>query len=83
MIEFGIKDLIDIVLVTLLLCYIYKEMKQSSAANVFSGILIFIFVWLLVSQVFNMRLMGSIMNQMISIGSLGDRKSTRLNSSHL
>ena len=71
MIEFGIKDLIDIVLVTLLLCYIYKEMKQSSAANVFSGILIFIFVWLLVSQVFNMRLMGSIMNQMISIGSLG------------
>lgn len=71
MIEFGIKDLIDIVLVTLLLCYIYKEMKQSSAASVFSGILVFIFVWLLVSQVFNMRLMGSIMNQMVSIGSLG------------
>lgn len=70
MIEFGIKDFIDIVLVTLLLCYIYKEMKQSSAANVFSGILVFIFVWLLVSQVFNMRLMGSIMNQMVSIGSL-------------
>ncbi len=71
MVEFGIKDFIDILLVTLLLCYIYKEMKQSSAANVFSGILVFIFVWLLVSQVFNMRLMGSIMNQMVSIGSLG------------
>lgn len=71
MIEFGIKDLIDILLVALLLSYIYREMKQSSAANVFSGILVFVFVWLLVSQVFNMRLLGSIMDQMVSIGSLG------------
>ena len=71
MVDFGIKDLIDILLVTFLLSYIYKEMKQSSAANVFSGILVFVFVWLLVSQVFNMRLLGSIMDQMVSIGSLG------------
>ncbi|MBO5698995.1 MAG: diadenylate cyclase CdaA [Bacteroidaceae bacterium] len=71
MIDFAIKDIIDIVLVALILSYIYRLMKQSSAANVFSGILVFIFVWLLVSEVFNMRLMGSIMDQMMSIGSLG------------
>ena len=71
MIDFALKDIIDIVLVATILCYIYRLMKQSSAANVFSGILVFIFVWLLVSEVFNMRLMGSIMDQMMSIGSLG------------
>lgn len=71
MIDFALIDIIDIVLVALMLFYIYKLMKQSSAANIFSGILVFIFIWLLVSEVFNMRLMGSIMNQMMSIGSLG------------
>ena len=71
MIDFGLKDVIDILLVAFMLFYIYRLMKQSSAANVFSGILVFIFVWLLVSEVFSMRLMGSIMDQMMSIGSLG------------
>lgn len=71
MVDFGLKDVIDILLVAFMLFYIYRLMKQSSAANVFSGILVFIFVWLLVSEVFSMRLMGSIMDQMMSIGSLG------------
>ena len=44
MIAFGIKDIIDIFLVALLLFYIYKLMKESSSANIFYGILIFVVV---------------------------------------
>ena len=59
MIKFGIVDFIDIVAVALLLYYIYKLMKESSSANIFSGILVFIVVWLLVTQLFEMRLLGA------------------------
>lgn len=70
MIEFGIKDIIDIFLVALLLYYIYRLMKESSAATIFSGILVFILVWILVSQVFEMRLMGGILDKLVSMGGL-------------
>ena len=48
MIHFELKDFIDIFLVALFLYYIYRLMKQSSAANIFSGIIIFILVWIIV-----------------------------------
>lgn len=70
MIDFGIKDAIDILLVALILYYIYKLMKQSSAANIFSGIIMFILVWILVSQVFEMRLLGTILDKMVNMGGL-------------
>ena len=68
--EFGIKDFIDILLVALLLYYIYKLMKESGSLNVFTGILVFILIWLVVSQVLEMRLLGSIMDKLISVGVL-------------
>lgn len=70
MISFGIKDFIDILLVALLMFYIYRLMKRSSAANIFSGILIFIIVWIFVSQIFNMRLLGTIFDKLVSMGML-------------
>lgn len=69
-IDFGILDFIDIVLVALLLYYIYMLMKESSSANIFSGIIVFIVVWILVSQVFEMRLLGGIMDKMVNMGSI-------------
>ena len=41
MFEFGIKDIIDIVLVALMLYYIYRLMKESRSLNVFIGIMVF------------------------------------------
>ena len=70
MIKFGIVDFIDIVAVALLLYCIYKLMKESSSANIFSGILVFIVVWLLVTQLFEMRLLGGILNQLVNVGAL-------------
>ncbi|MBQ7741453.1 MAG: diadenylate cyclase CdaA [Bacteroidaceae bacterium] len=68
MITIGIKDIIDIILVALLLFYIYKLMKRSYAANIFTGVIIFIIAWIVVSQVFNMRLLGTIFDKVVSIG---------------
>ncbi|MBQ2196876.1 MAG: diadenylate cyclase CdaA [Prevotella sp.] len=66
--DFGLKDLIDILLVAMMLYYIYRLMKESRSLNVFSGILIFVVVWLFVSQVLEMKLLGSIMDKLVSVG---------------
>lgn len=70
MISIGIKDVIDIVLVALLLYYIYRLMKESSSANIFAGIIIFVVVWIFVSQIFEMRLLGGILDKLVNVGSL-------------
>lgn len=69
--EFGVKDVIDIVLVALMLYYIYRLMKESRSLNVFMGILVFVVLWLVVSQVLGMRLLGSIMDKLVSVGVIG------------
>ena len=68
--EFTIKDVIDILLFALLLFYLYKLMKESGSLNIFAGILIFLFVWVLVSKILNMRLLGSVFDQMMNLGSI-------------
>ena len=60
---FGIKDLIDVLLVALMLYYIYRLMRESRSLNVFIGIMVFIITWLFVSQVLQMRLLGSILDK--------------------
>ena len=69
--EFGIKDIIDIVLVALTLFYVYRLMKESRSLNVFMGILVFIVFWLVVSQVLEMKLLGSILDKLVSVGVIG------------
>jgi TIGR00159 family protein len=69
-IEFGVKDFIDILLVAFLLYYTYKLMKASGSINAFIGILVFILIWLVVSQILEMRLLGSIFDKLVSVGVL-------------
>ena len=68
MFDFGLKDIIDIVLVALMLYYCYRLMKESRSLNVFIGLMIFVVVWLFVSQVLEMRLVGSILDKLVSVG---------------
>lgn len=51
-----------------MLYYIYRLMKESRSLNVFIGIMVFIVVWLFVSQILEMRLLGSIMDKLVSVG---------------
>ena len=66
--EFGIKDVVDIILVALMLYYLYRLMKESRSLNVFIGIMMFVVVWIFVSQILNMRLLGAIMDKLVSVG---------------
>ena len=40
MIEFGIKDALDVLLVASLLFYVYRLMKESRSLNIFVGIML-------------------------------------------
>ena len=68
MLEFGIKDIIDIILVALMLYYIYRLMKESRSLNIFVGIMLFVLIWLFVSQILEMKLLGAILDKLVSVG---------------
>jgi len=65
-----IRDVIDIFLVATLLFGIYKLMKSSGALSIFTGVLSFIALWILVSYVFEMRLLGALMDKVVSVGAI-------------
>jgi len=67
-ISFGIKDAIDILLVAFFLYQIYKLMKHSGTLAIFSGVVSVFVVWILVSKVLEMRLMGAILDMFVSVG---------------
>ncbi len=69
--DFGIKDFIDIFLVAVMLFYIYRVMKESRSLNIFIGIMIFVLAWLVVDRILEMRLLGSIMDKLVSVGVIG------------
>ena len=71
LIDFGWKDIIDVVLVAVLLYYAYRLMKESRSLNVFIGIMMFVVMWLVVSQILEMKLLGSIMDKLVSVGVIG------------
>lgn len=66
----GIKDIIDILLVATLLYGTYKLMKNSGAISIFMGVLAFLAIWIVVSYVFEMKLMGAIMDKVVSVGAI-------------
>lgn len=67
---FGIKDILDIIIVASLLYYLYRIMKESGTINIFYGVLAFIMVWLIASEILGMRLIGTILDKFMSIGLL-------------
>ncbi|MDE5812286.1 MAG: diadenylate cyclase CdaA [Muribaculaceae bacterium] len=68
--SFGIKDIIDIVIVALLLFYLYRIMKESGTISIFYGVLAFVLVWIVASEILDMRMIGTILDQFMSIGLL-------------
>ena len=70
MFEFGIKDAIDILLVAMLLYYAWRLMKSSGSLNVFYGIMVFVIIWIVVSQMLEMKLLGSIFDKLVGVGVL-------------
>ncbi|MFA6778526.1 MAG: diadenylate cyclase CdaA [Paludibacteraceae bacterium] len=61
-------DIIDIIIVAFLLYKTYKMLNGTAVIRVFMGILTFVVVWLVVTFVFQMQLLGAIMNQIMNVG---------------
>ena len=53
-----------------MLYYIYRLMRESRSLNAFNGIMVFVVVWLFVSQVLEMRLLGTILDKLVGMGLL-------------
>ena len=70
MFDFGIKDFIDILLVAIILYYVYRVMKQSRSVNIFYGLLLFVTAWIVVSKVLEMKLLGTLLDQLVSVGTI-------------
>ena len=68
--DFGIKDLVDILLVAAMLYYLYRAMKQTGTLNIFVGVLSFIVLWFITYKILNMQLFGGIMDKFINMGLL-------------
>ncbi|MDD2525112.1 MAG: diadenylate cyclase CdaA [Bacteroidales bacterium] len=68
LLDFGIKDIFDIILVSGLMYYIYKLMRVSGAINIFFGVMAFLVAWVLVSHVFEMRLLGGLLDKLVDFG---------------
>lgn len=69
-IEFGLIDLIDILLVGALFYQIYRLFRGRQAMNILLAVGAFLFVWVLVSYVFHMRLLQSILSHVGNVGVL-------------
>lgn len=67
---FGIKDALDILIVAMMLYYLYRLMKESGTINIFYGVMAFIVVWVVASQMLEMRLTGTILDKFMNIGLL-------------
>lgn len=68
--QIGVKDIIDILVVAIILYETFRILKRSGAANVFWGIFSFLFVWYVVSYIFNLELTGALFDRIISVGAI-------------
>ncbi len=66
--NFGIKDLIDILIVAWILYYLYRSSQKSGTLVLYQGIMSVLLIWLVVSQVLQMKLLGAIMDSVVSVG---------------
>lgn len=67
----GLMDIVDILLVAIVMYQLYKLVNKSGPSSaIFKGILAFFLIWVVVSQVFQMRLMGSIFDKIVDAGLL-------------
>ncbi|THD66426.1 TIGR00159 family protein [Robertkochia marina] len=65
--EFKIIDIIDIVLVAFLMYSLYKLLKGTVAINIFLGIVIIYFIYL-ITEALNMRVLSNIFGKFIGVG---------------
>lgn len=66
----NLLNILDIFLVSLLLYGVYKLMKNSGALNIFIGVLSFLALWVLVSYVLKLKMLGGLLDKFVSVGAI-------------
>lgn len=64
----GLIDVIDILIGAILMYQAYKLLRKTKAYKLFIGVIAFIVIWVVVSIVFRMQLLGEVMNQIMNFG---------------
>ncbi|MDR2684545.1 MAG: diadenylate cyclase CdaA [Prevotellaceae bacterium] len=68
MITFQLIDVIDVLLVAVLMYKCYVWTRGTGAKSIFIGLIIFLLMWFLVTQIFKMKLLGTIFNGIFNVG---------------
>lgn len=68
--SFSFRDLLDILIMAVMLYYLYRIMRESGTINIFFGVMAFVVVWVLASQILEMKLVGTVLDKFMSIGLL-------------
>ena len=68
-IKIELIDIIDIFLVAILIYQAYKLIRGTAALNIFTGIIVFYFIWLVVKAL-RMELLSAILGQVMGVGVL-------------
>ena len=68
--DFGFIDLIDILLSAYLMYIVYTKLHGTKAVNILIALFMIFVMWLIVSRLLNMGLLGSIMDKISSVGLL-------------
>ncbi len=66
--DFGIKDIIDILVVATGMYWLYRSSQRNGSLVLYQGILAVLLAWLIVSQILRMKLLGAIFDSLISVG---------------
>jgi len=66
--DIGIKDIIDILALAFGMYWLYRRTQQNGTHTIFYAVFSVILVWLIVSQVLQMRLLGALLDSFISVG---------------
>jgi uncharacterized protein (TIGR00159 family) len=66
-VSISLVDILDIILVGLLIFQIIRLIRGTAAMSIFAGILLLYVIWLVVSA-FNMKLLSSLMGQVLGVG---------------
>jgi len=68
--NFGIMDILDILLVAFGMYQLYYLVQKSGSNTIFKGIVAFLVIWIILSKVLEMRLLGAILDTFMNLGVL-------------
>jgi TIGR00159 family protein len=66
-IQIGIIDIIDIVAIATIMYYVYKFTRGTQAPNIFTGILLIYFLWIIV-RALKMEMLSAVLGHIIGVG---------------